>query len=106
MSHQCYEVLLARLIKIWDVTDIMPHFPTVIQVHQELHETVFMLLLQESDLGYVPFLNILRSLCIITWVHIYYCCIAAYDLNVQRSRCLPRRSADEKEKECYPSNVR
>jgi hypothetical protein len=66
ISHQCYEVLLAWLIKIWGVTDIMPHFPTIIQVDQELHETVFMLLLQESNLGYVPFLNILHSLCIIT----------------------------------------
>ncbi|KAG2058511.1 hypothetical protein BDR06DRAFT_968516 [Suillus hirtellus] len=62
----CYEVLLARLISIWGVTDIMPNFPTIIQVHQELRETVFMLLLQENDPGYVSFLNVLRSLCTIT----------------------------------------
>ncbi|KAG1791292.1 hypothetical protein EV424DRAFT_1355048, partial [Suillus variegatus] len=66
VGSSCYEVLLARLISIWGVTDIMPNFPTVIQVHQELRETVFMLLLQENDPGYVSFLNVLRSLCTIT----------------------------------------
>ncbi|KAG1836626.1 hypothetical protein C8R48DRAFT_680462 [Suillus tomentosus] len=66
VGSSCYEVLLARLISIWGVTDIMPNFPTVIQVHQELRETVFMLLLQENDPGYVLFLNVLRSLCTIT----------------------------------------
>ncbi|KAG1796058.1 uncharacterized protein HD556DRAFT_1441895 [Suillus plorans] len=61
----CYEGLLAWLINIWGVTDIMPNFPTIIQVHQELCETIFMLLLQENDPGYVSFLNVLRSLCTI-----------------------------------------
>ncbi|KAG2081538.1 uncharacterized protein F5147DRAFT_660778 [Suillus discolor] len=44
----CYNALMIKLISIWEITDIMPAFLTVSQVHQELRESAFMLLHQRG----------------------------------------------------------
>lgn len=63
--HQCYHALLLKLVSIWGVTDDMPNFPLVSQVHQELCKSVFLLLQQQNDPDFPAFMTDLHQFCII-----------------------------------------
>jgi hypothetical protein len=56
---------MIKLISIWEISDVMPPFPTVSQVHQELRETAFMLLHQQNDPDFVTLMSDFRRLCTI-----------------------------------------
>jgi hypothetical protein len=63
--YQCYHTLLLKLISIWGISDVLPAFPTVSQVHKELCETTFMLLHQQHDPGFPSFMIDVHKLCTI-----------------------------------------
>ncbi|KAG1868588.1 hypothetical protein F4604DRAFT_1927123 [Suillus subluteus] len=62
----CYQALLARLVSMWGTADIMPDYPTPVQIYAELCEAATMLIQAEDDPGIVPFKAELRGLCTIT----------------------------------------
>jgi hypothetical protein len=51
---------------MWGIADVMPDYPTAVQVHAELRETAMMLFQAEDDPDIVPFKAELRKLCTIT----------------------------------------
>ncbi|KAG1847482.1 hypothetical protein C8R48DRAFT_677579 [Suillus tomentosus] len=65
LGSTCYNALMIKLISIWEISDVMPPFPTVSQVHQELRETAFMLLHQQNDPDFVTLMSDFRRLCTI-----------------------------------------
>ncbi|KAG1844758.1 hypothetical protein C8R48DRAFT_678364 [Suillus tomentosus] len=67
----CYQALLARLISMWGIADVMPDYPTAVQVHAELRETAMMLFQAEDDPDIVPFKAELRKLCTITETDVF-----------------------------------
>ncbi|KAG2097516.1 uncharacterized protein F5147DRAFT_656323 [Suillus discolor] len=70
----CYQALLARLISMWGIANVMPDYPTAVQVHAELHETAMMLFQAEDDPDIVPFKAELKKLCTITPIGPECCC--------------------------------
>ncbi|KAG1735472.1 hypothetical protein EDD22DRAFT_959925 [Suillus occidentalis] len=66
LGSTCYQALMSKLVNIWGVNDVMPNFPTVSQVHQELRESIFLLLLQQNDPDFPAFNIDLRKFCTIT----------------------------------------
>ncbi|KAG1860101.1 hypothetical protein F4604DRAFT_1684478 [Suillus subluteus] len=70
LGSTCYRTLLSKLISIWGITDIMPTFPAVSQVHQELHKTTILLLHQQDDPDFPSFANDLHKFYTITLITI------------------------------------
>ncbi|KAG1793634.1 uncharacterized protein HD556DRAFT_1443421 [Suillus plorans] len=67
----CYQALLVRLISMWGIADVMPDYPTAVQVHTELRETAMMLFQAEDDPDIVSFKAELRTLCTITETDVF-----------------------------------
>ncbi|KAG1720819.1 hypothetical protein EDD22DRAFT_854561 [Suillus occidentalis] len=66
LGSTCYQALMSKLVNIWGVNDVMPNFPTISQVHQELRESIFLLLLQQNDPDFPAFNIDLCKFCTIT----------------------------------------
>jgi hypothetical protein len=47
---------------MWGTADVMPNYPTPVQIHVELREAATMLIQAEDDPGIVPFKAELRGL--------------------------------------------
>ncbi|KAG1833194.1 hypothetical protein DFJ58DRAFT_847891 [Suillus subalutaceus] len=79
LGSTCYQTLLSKLISIWGVTDIMPTFPAISQVHQELRKTAILLLHQQDNPDFPSFANDLRKFCTITFqtpsLSLLRCCL-------------------------------
>ncbi|KAG1861316.1 hypothetical protein F4604DRAFT_1929911 [Suillus subluteus] len=66
-----YQALLARLVNMWGTANIMPDYPTPVQIYAELREAATMLIQAEDDPGIVPFKAELRGLCTIIEMDVY-----------------------------------
>ncbi|KAG1872224.1 hypothetical protein F4604DRAFT_1925836 [Suillus subluteus] len=69
--HICYQALLERLVNMWGTADVMPDYPTPVQIYAELCKAATMLIQAEDDPGIIPFKAELRGLCTITETDVY-----------------------------------